>query len=660
VSAPPGRADSLVAQLVEDARAVYADDDVAAAALDSYASRLREPLRVAVAGMVKAGKSTLLNAIIGEEIAPTDTGECTRVVTWYRYADTPRVTLHPVTGESRTLPVRRIEGRLALDLDGTRAEDVERLVVDWPAKSLREVTLIDTPGIASISEDVSARSHSFLTPQDSPSEADAIIYLMRHLHAADINFLEAFRDAAVGQSGTVNAIAVLSRADEIGAGRIDSLLSARGIAARYRQDGALRQLALGVVPMAGLLAQSARTLREAEFAVLLELAALGRDEREALLVSVDRFVRPTEALQSDAGSRAQLLDRFGLFGIRLACVLLRTGVSDSTALAHELARRSGLGELLRLIDGQFQARAADLKERTALVGVEALVRAHPRPGTERLAAAMERIHASAHQFRELRLLATARTDGLGLPAALQAEAERLIGGDGVALSSRLGLPETVTPNEVRAAAGMSLRRWRTLAENPMTDRATAEVCDIVARSCEAALAATAVRVRRVSELVSGAEPPSAAGQQRDDRGDAGEQQLRRQQEPQVSAGVAQREERVGDHGDRGVREEEQQHRPTDPASPAHHQAQQQGLDENDEHDAGDARPIDDAGRPLQRAVALAGHQIADQLLQLVHLGRPGKEGDADREEPEQEAGDPQHAGSGDRGRWRSGRGDRRG
>lgn len=494
---------AAVPELVKDAITVYRDDPVARAALESHARRLEEPLRVAVAGMVKAGKSTLLNAIIGEEIAPTDTGECTRIVTWYRYRDTPRVTLYPVVGEPRALPVTRIDGRLSFDIGTTRADEVDRLVVDWPVKSLREMTLIDTPGIASLSVDVSARSTDFLTPEEGSSEADAIIYVMRHLHAADLNFLQSFRDIAAGRSGTVNALAVLSRADEIGAGRIDSLMSAREIAKRYRRDETLRAVALGVVPVAGLLAQSARNLRQAEFAAFLELARLDRADRERLLISVDRFVRPLPQLTVSLEVRTALLERFGLFGIRLATVLIRSGFTEPTALAHELARRGGLDDLLRLIAAQFQARADHLKAYAALLGVEAVLRDHPRAGTAPLAASLERIVASAHEFRELRLLAIARTTGLSLSPELASEVERLIGGDGIAAPHRLGLDDDASADELRSEALLRLSRWRALAENPLTDRATTEICQTVARSCEQILAQYGSAERSTTRLVLG-------------------------------------------------------------------------------------------------------------------------------------------------------------
>ncbi|WP_254431282.1 dynamin family protein [Agromyces sp. Marseille-P2726] len=494
--------------LLEAAAAEYHEDDEAVRVLDEHSQRLGEPLRVAIAGMVKAGKSTLLNAIIGEEIAPTDAGECTKVITWYRHGTAPRITLHLVDGGIRSLPVRRDDGRLVIDLGETPVSDVDRIEVEWPSKRLEEVTLIDTPGIASLSTEVSARSAAFLTPQDSPSEADAIVYLMRHLHSADLGFLSAFRDTSVGTSETVNAMAVLSRADEIGAGRIDALLSARTIAERYRTDGALRSLALDVVPVAGLVAQSARTLRQREFDALREVARLGRDARERMLVSVDRFARADAGIDVPADDRRNLLDRFGMFGIRMSAVAIRSGCNDSTDLADELYRRSGMEDLWRVVSDQFRSRADALKARTALAALSSLISRRPTAGSSALARAIERLEANAHELRELRLLSAARTTGIGLPDAEAAEAERLIGGRGTSATRRLGLDDDAGDDEVRAAAGAALQRWRAMLGSPLLDRAAVEACQVVIRSCEAVMmgvAPTSV-VRSKLRLVRHPEP----------------------------------------------------------------------------------------------------------------------------------------------------------
>jgi len=63
------------------AAAAQATGPRAHAELQELSARLTGPLRLAIAGKIKAGKSTLLNALVGEELAPTDAGECTRIVT---------------------------------------------------------------------------------------------------------------------------------------------------------------------------------------------------------------------------------------------------------------------------------------------------------------------------------------------------------------------------------------------------------------------------------------------------------------------------------------------------------------------------------------------------------------------------------------------------
>jgi Dynamin family len=471
-----------------DAVEAYADDPRVAGSLRQHLDRLDAPLRVAIAGKIKAGKSTLLNALLGEEIAPTDAGECTRVVTWYEYAATPQVILHPSGGEPYQLPVRRVDGILSLDLDGHKPEDVDRLVVDWPSPGLEPSTLIDTPGIDSLSTKISAHTTTFLTPEDESSHADAVVYLMRHLHASDVRFLESFHDPAAGRATMVNTIGVLSRADEVGVGRIDALLAAERVARRYSEDPALRRLCQTVVPVAGLLAQSARTMRQAEYLALQELADCPHQDTRALLMSVDRFCRPEAPVPLDATARVALLERFGLFGVRLALALIRSGIRDATALAADLVRRSGLDNVRRLLAVQFTERSELLKARSALLALDRTLREHPRPGTEPIAASVERILAGAHEFRELRLLAVLRAPGLALSKDEVAEAERLLGRLGTGSSARLGLSADATDADVRQAALDALNRWRVRAENPLTDRPTAAACHVVLRSCEGILA----------------------------------------------------------------------------------------------------------------------------------------------------------------------------
>jgi hypothetical protein len=466
------RLTDAVREVLWKATTRYRDQPHTVELLRRQLARLDEPLRVAVAGKVKAGKSTLLNALVGEAVAPTDAGECTKVVTWYRDGLSPRVTVYPRQGPPQALPVVRRDGALNIDL-GTSADSVDRLIVDWPSKSLRTATLIDTPGVASVNQDVSARAERFLDPDDdTPTEADAVIYLMRHLHSADADFLESFRDRGVARATSVTTVAVLSRADEIGGGRPDAMFAARGIATRYRSEPALRGLCQNVVAVAGLLAHTGRTLRQAEFAALHELSQVPKDDLDSALLSTDRFTR--------LHGRHELVARFGLFGIRLATSLLRQGVRNPAELADELVTRSGLRDLQKVLTIQFTERRDLLKARSALVALDRITRVDDRG----LARDVERILAGAHEFAELKLLTDLRSGAITLPRPLVREAERLLGDDGGAAAVRLGLPPEADTRETGAAALAALRRWHDHAENPARGRRAADACRLLVRTCE--------------------------------------------------------------------------------------------------------------------------------------------------------------------------------
>ncbi|GLW30382.1 dynamin family protein [Actinoplanes regularis] len=457
--------------------------------LHTVRERLSAPLRVAIAGRVKAGKSTLLNALIGERLAPTDAGECTRIVTWYQDGTTYRVTLRPREGAPRQARFARDEGALEIDLGGLSHEEVADLLVEWPSQTLRTATLVDTPGVGSLRAENSRRTWDLLAPDDEDTPADAVIYLMRHAHRDDLNFLQAFHDRQVSAPNPVNAIGVLSRADEIGGGRLDTLASATRIAARMAADVNVRRLVQTVVPIAGLLAETAVTLTEAEVAHLRRVADLPARTADDLLLSADRFRERLPELGLTSIERDALLARFGLFGVRLAAALLRRKVAGTaTELSEQLTERSGLRALQRTLDSLFFERREILKSRSALLAVDSVIRADPAPAIPRVAGAVEEIIASAHPFNELRVLASLRAGWVTGKPAVVAELERVIGGEGTAAHLRLQLPAEASRAELVAAASESLARWQRRAENPLTRYELSVAARVAVRSCEGVLA----------------------------------------------------------------------------------------------------------------------------------------------------------------------------
>lgn len=459
-------------------------------ALRAARERLDGPLRVAVAGKVKAGKSTLLNALVGERLAPTDTSECTKVITWYRNGHTYEVKLHPADGSEPTQArFHRDRDAIEVDLGGRDAVEVDRLEITWPSQGLSQITLIDTPGVGSLTENITERAYEFLDPEDSETPADAVLFLMKHIHASDLRLLEAFHDKSVASPNPINAVAVISRADEIGAGRLDSMSSARRIAARYGEDQRLRRLAQIVIPIAGLLAETAATLTEAEFGSLRQLAGLPTEETESILLSADRFINARPDLAVSGTDRAKLLQRFGLFGVRLSLALMQRGLVESSAeLAEELAARSGLSELQTVLTTLFVGRADVLKARSALLVVERLCRDHPDlEGVGDLMQEVERIIAGAHPFNELTTMAALRSGFVKGRSADILALERVLGSHGTTPWQRLDLEPVTSTEELSQAAVDQLARWQRVAENPFSKHDLTTAARVAIRSLEAIL-----------------------------------------------------------------------------------------------------------------------------------------------------------------------------
>ena len=108
----------------------------------SLVEGLRDPFVFVVAGEVNAGKSTLLNALFGEEFCASGVLPETRRIHYFRYGRTPRrVELGPLLEE-----------------------------IELPHGFLRDFHVVDTPGVNSIAE-----GHESITGDYIP-RADAVLY----------------------------------------------------------------------------------------------------------------------------------------------------------------------------------------------------------------------------------------------------------------------------------------------------------------------------------------------------------------------------------------------------------------------------------------------------------------------------------------------------
>ncbi|MGC4866161.1 hypothetical protein ACLQ3B_12110 [Micromonospora sp. DT53] len=474
------RLDEAAWGLLHQAIELYQDNPRAVAELRHQVARLEQPLRIAIVGPWRSGKSTVLNALMGEEVAPVERAD--GAFTWYEDGAAPHATAYPVGHPPQELAVVKSATGLRVDL-GWGAGDVRDIVVRWPTRALRQITLIDTPAVGG-----GAEQGRVPVLERVLRDADAVLYLTRDGRDSDLRVLESARDSAVGQSAPVNVVMVLSRADETGGGRIDGLLTARQLARRHYRDPRVNALSVNVVACSGMIGLAGRMLGESDFAALATLAQVPRAELDAHLISADRFLRGELPVRLDTEVRAALLGRFGVFGVRLAATLVRSGFDSRVKLSAELIRRSGLTELRESVTRCFIDRRDALKARSALAAVEALLRAEPTRGSAELVGAVEQILAGAHEFRELRLLVALRNTRLGFDAELAAEAQRLVGGDGVGLAARLGVEQETDVRRLWEVASDAQLRWRDRAEDPLLPLAQRRGAQVVVRSCEGMIA----------------------------------------------------------------------------------------------------------------------------------------------------------------------------
>jgi hypothetical protein len=451
----------------------------------SIRRRLTEPLRIAIAGRVSAGKSTTCNALLATQIAPVGHGETTKLVTSFAHGEVESVTVVLRSGERHEVYLDAA-GRLPRDLPRP-AEEVDHIDVRIPyAPALKSATIIDTPGISSVRREASGRTVELLFSRDSRKAvagADALLFLL-HGHADEAEALGSFQEL-VGTSSAccLNAIGVISQADKLG-DRRSPMDAARRIADRLSGEVALRTRLATVIPLLALVAETIETggfAREEE----ISLAALaGEDdlELEDLLASAEDLLDGDCSIEH--AMRERLIAKLDMFGIRTAVGALKRG-ADPSDLRDYLYELSGMPALKALISDLFTRRADLLKADQALSSLERLTYQSPTETSLSLRTRIEefRLSPPMHAVREMRALSE-HAQGLveDLPEWLIEGLLRMT--RETAVAARLGLDPAADAEAVTAAAlegAMACRTYRN-GNAPTTDHR--RIADTLRRSYE--------------------------------------------------------------------------------------------------------------------------------------------------------------------------------
>lgn len=178
------RLEGLLGQLADIARR-SGSRTLAAEITGERLPALREGrVTVVVLGEFNHGKSSILNALLGQPILPTGITPTTAVITHLTYAEAPQATIHWDDTDREEVPVER----LASLVTGEREVEPKHVEVGYPVELLRDnLVVVDTPGVNDISQQRVEITYGYLP------RADVILYVLdanQVLKRSEITFIK--------------------------------------------------------------------------------------------------------------------------------------------------------------------------------------------------------------------------------------------------------------------------------------------------------------------------------------------------------------------------------------------------------------------------------------------------------------------------------------
>jgi len=140
---------------------------VAREAQQALAGLAASRFNVVFLGQFKRGKSTLVNALVGQELLPTDVLPSTGVITVIAFAEHPEARVTFGNGQERPVPMEQLPEYVTEEENPENRKGVAKVTVGFPCPLTRAgANLVDTPGLGSVFHHSAAATKRFLPRVD--------------------------------------------------------------------------------------------------------------------------------------------------------------------------------------------------------------------------------------------------------------------------------------------------------------------------------------------------------------------------------------------------------------------------------------------------------------------------------------------------------------
>ena len=169
-----------------------------------------ERFYVAILGLFKRGKSSIINALLNQEVLPSAVIPVTSIITLIEHSDRTAAEIYFSNGDILPADISRIDDYVSEEKNPENEKGIDFVKIFHPAAILKNMLLVDTPGIGSVLPHNSETTQSFIP------KIDTALYVLSAdipITQTDIDFIKELKQEVPKLLFVLNKMDLLNETD---------------------------------------------------------------------------------------------------------------------------------------------------------------------------------------------------------------------------------------------------------------------------------------------------------------------------------------------------------------------------------------------------------------------------------------------------------------